>query len=234
MSFIGDRMKRYERCNDSYLPRRIPVIIRVDGKAFHTIVKKYFGKGWSASFSDAMIEVAKKMQHEIQGCNFCYSQSDEISFLLTDYKTIDTDAWLGYCLQKLVSISSALASSIFMYYLNNETTHARTVNEPICFDSRAFSLPMDDVCNYFIWRQLDAERNAISFTGREHFSAKQLHKKSSKEIRLMLNKEGVELYDFPTIRKRGFCIIDGEVDLNIPEFTTERSYIEKHVYVRED
>ena len=218
-----------------YLPRRIPVIIRVDGKAFRTAIRKYFGKGWSSSFSDTMIEVAKKMQREIQGCNFCYSQSDEISFLLTDYRTIDTDAWLGYNLQKLVSISAALASSIFIREVSNEFTLSQiNLNFPICFDSRAFSLPMDDVCNYFIWRQLGAERHAISFAGREHFSTKQLHKKSSKEIRLMLNKEGIEFYDFSTIRKRGFCIIDGEVDLNIPEFTTERSYIENYVYIRED
>ena len=38
---LGDRMKRYENVNRTYLTRRTPVIIRVDGKAFHTFTKAF-------------------------------------------------------------------------------------------------------------------------------------------------------------------------------------------------
>lgn len=36
---LGDRMKAYENISRTYLPRRIPVIIRLDGKAFHTFTR---------------------------------------------------------------------------------------------------------------------------------------------------------------------------------------------------
>ena len=32
---LGDRMKSYENITRTYLPSRVPIIIRIDGKAFH-------------------------------------------------------------------------------------------------------------------------------------------------------------------------------------------------------
>lgn len=228
---IGDRMKNYEKCSELHLPKRIPVIIRVDGRAFHSVTKKYFGKEWSFEFTRIMTEVALGIQKEIQGCKFAYGQSDEISFLLTDYFTTKTEPWFSYDLRKLVSVSASLASSMFTEELSKHYFY----NSFISFDSRAFSIPQDDVCNYFIWRQIDATRNAILFAGHENFSQKQLHGKSCNEIQEMLFQEkDINFNYFQTIRKRGFCIIDGEVDMNIPIFTKDREYIEKWVYVRED
>ena len=225
---IGNRMKRYEQQTEYLLTRRIPVILRIDGRAFHTITRKRFGKNWSREFVDQMIETAEIVMQDIQGCIFCYSQSDEISFLLTDYKTIRTDAWFGYDLRKIISISASLASSTFSRLYGGKE---------ITFDSRAFSLPKDEVCNYFIWRQIDATRNAIQMAGREHFSHKQLLNKSCKEIQEMLFKEhGINFNNYPDVRKRGFCIVNDKPDLKIPIFSRDgyRNYIEKFVNVRED
>lgn len=222
---IGDRMKRYERVSEFCLPRRIPVIIRIDGRAFHTITRQRFGKNWSMEFVEQMIEMAIYVQSDIQGCNFCYSQSDEISFLLTDYSTIQTEGWFGYDLRKLISISASLASGYF----------SKLYGKEISFDSRAFSIPQDEVCNYFIWRQIDATRNAIQMAGREHFSHKQLHLKSCNEIQEMLFKDkNINFNDYLIIRKRGFCAINKTADKEIPIFIQDRNYIEKYVYIRED
>ena len=222
---IGDRMKVYESVTEYHLTRRVPVIIRIDGRAFHTITRKRFSKNWSSEFVEQMIEVAKTVVEDIQGCKFCYSQSDEVSFLLTDYRTISTSPWFDYDLRKLVSISSSLAASVF----------SRIYGKNVCFDSRAFNMPQDDVCNYYIWRQIDATRNAIQMAGREHYSHKQLHLKSCDEIQEMLFKEkGINFNDYPVIRKRGFCIINGNLDDNIPIFTQDRKYIETFVDIRED
>lgn len=222
---IGIRMKKYERCSEYILPKRIPVIIRIDGRAFHSITRKRFGKNWSMEFTEQMIETAKVVSKEIQGCDFCYSQSDEINFLLTDYRTINTDGWFDYDTRKLISISASLASSVF----------SRIYGKNISFDSRCFSLPKDDVCNYFIWRQLDATRNAIQMAGREYFSHKQLYKKSCNEIQEMLYQNyKINFNDYPVIRKRGFCILNGNLDNNIPIFSKDREYIEWYVNIRED
>ncbi len=222
---IGNRMKRYERVSEFVLPKRIPVIIRIDGKAFHTFTRK-FGKHWNEQFVNCMIEVAKGVQAEIQGCNFCYSQSDEISFLLTDYKTIRTDSWFGYDLSKLISISASLASSIMS---------SCNMGDIVSFDSRAFSIPQDEVCNYFIWRQTDATRNAIQMAGREYFSHKQLNEVTCNEVQEMLFQEkGINFNDYSVVRKRGFCTINKGVDLEIPIFTKDRNYVEQFVNIRED
>jgi len=239
---IGNRMKEYEKITEYHLTRRVPVIIRVDGRAFHTITRRRFGKQWSMEFVEQMREASQFTMKDIQGCDFCYSQSDEVSFLLTDYRTIRTDAWFGYDLRKIISISASLMSSVF----------SRIYGKNVCFDSRAWSIPQDEVCNYFIWRQIDATRNAIQMAGREYFSHKQLENKCCNEIQEMLFQEhGVNFNDYPVVRKRGFCIkrfkvyeltIEKceplgekyEVDLNIPIFTQDREYIEQFVDIRED
>ena len=222
---IGNRMKDYERCSEYILPKRIPVILRIDGRAFHTITRRRFGKNWSMEFTEQMIETAKTVQEDLQGCEICYSQSDEISFLLTDYKTIRTNPWFGYDLRKMISISASLASSVF----------SQLYGKNVCFDSRAFSMPQDDVCNYFLWRQIDATRNAIQMAGREHFSPKQLFKKSCNDIQEMLFQElQINFNEYPTIRKRGFCLLGKTEDREIPIFSQNREYIENHVYVRQD
>jgi tRNA(His) 5'-end guanylyltransferase len=221
---IGDRMKNYESVCAWTLTRRIPVILRIDGRAFHTLTRKQFGRKWSIQFVEQMVEVAEALCKDIQGCNFCYCQSDEISFLITDYRTISTDAWFGYDARKMISISASLASSVF----------SRKYDCNVCFDSRVFSIPQDEVANYFIWRQIDATRNAIQMAGREQYSHKELNNKSCNEIQEMLFKKGINFDKYPTVRKRGFCLIDGKINMEIPIFTKDRQFIEKHVFVRED
>lgn len=222
---LGDRMKGYEQNHHSTLTKRIPVILRCDGRAFHTITRKYFKKGYDENFVSIMVEVAKYLQTKIQGCSLVYCQSDEISCLLTDYRTIKTSGWFDYDLNKVNSISASLCSSKFTQLTNH-----------LCeFDARAFTVPNDDVCNYFLWRQQDATRNAIQMAGREYFSQKQVHQKNTNEIQEMLFQEHqINFSKYPTIRKRGFCVVDGEVDYEIPIFSQDRGYIEKFVNIRED
>jgi tRNA(His) guanylyltransferase len=222
---IGKRMKEnYEYTTRFFLPRRIPVIIRVDGRSFHTLTRKLFGKKWSEDFTNIMIEVSKKVSREIQGCDFCYCQSDEISFLLTDYKTINTECWFKYNISKIVSISAALATCEFAKHVDKDAT----------FDSRAFSMPQDEVCNYFLWRQQDASRNSLAMSAQECYSHKQLYKKSTSDMNEMLFQKGINYNDFSTIRKRGFCIVNNELDKEIPIFSKDRNYVEQHVFVKED
>ena len=222
---IATRMKQYEQVTEYHLTRRIPVILRIDGRAFHSVTRKRFEKKWSLDFTYHMASMTKNLVEEIQGCDFAYVQSDEVSFLLTDYNTITTEPWFGYDLRKIVSISSALASSIF----------SRLYNQTVCFDSRAFSLSQDEVCNYFIWRQQDATRNAIQMAGREYFSHKQLHLKNCNQIQEMLFQEkGINFNDYPIIRKRGVAVIKKKIDKYIPIFTQDREYIEQFVNVRKD
>jgi len=226
-SDLAKRMKAYEGVSQKYLMKRVPVIVRVDGKAFHTLTRKHFRKrGFDWSFSSMMSEVASTVMEEMQGCDFCYSQSDEISFLLTDYRTIRTSPWFDYRIDKLNSITAALASVSF----------SRLINDAVCFDCRCFNLPKDDVCNYFIWRQKDAIRNAVQMCGQERFSKRELHGKSCIEIKDMLfSCKGIDFDELSDRQKQGFCIHGKDrVFLGTALFSENRELVEKFVNVRED
>ena len=110
---LGDRMKDYyESRSKTRLTRRMPVIIRLDGKAFHTFTKG-FKKPFDMIMVKAMQETMKYLCENIQGCVLGYTQSDEITLVLVDYNKLDTDAWFDYDVQKLCSVSASMATLIF-------------------------------------------------------------------------------------------------------------------------
>lgn len=228
MQTINDRMKHnYEEVSKTRLTRKTPVIIRLDGKAFHTFTKG-LKRPYDTIFHDTMNATMKYLCEHIQGCKLGYTQSDEITLLLTDFDTITTDAWFDYEVQKMCSISASMATLAFNkafreFYekyaekdLDSDSETSSEVWEYIkiltdkldqaMFDSRCFNIPEDEVVNCFIWRQQDATRNAIQMLGQTYFSPKELHKKKSNEIQdmLMLQK-GINFNDMPTEFKRGVC-----------------------------
>ena len=110
---LGDRMKEnYENRAKTYLVRRMPVIIRLDGKAFHTFTKA-FKKPYDEIFHNTMNATMQYLCENIQGCKVGYTQSDEITLLLTDYDTLTTDAWFGYGVQKMCSVAASMATLAF-------------------------------------------------------------------------------------------------------------------------
>lgn len=186
MKNLGDRMKAYENVSRYCLTRRTPVIIRVDGRAFHTFLrgtKKPFDNGFIVAMSTAAQMLAK----EIQGFKLAYVQSDEASFLLTDYDKIDTQGWFDYNLSKIISISAAKMSTVFNLYCLKSRLQVKGVG---IFDSRAFNIPKEEVANYFLWRAKDWQRNSLSMYARSFFSHKELMNKSSSEIHEMLYQIG--------------------------------------------
>lgn len=245
---LGDRMKEYESLPASRLMRKMPVIIRMDGKAFHTITRG-MEKPYDKSLSHCMHEAAKYVCSNIQGAKVAYVQSDEISILIMDNQSLKADSWFNYELPKMLSISAAMASVAF--FKEALKIDLKINNLPV-FDSRAWNLPEHEVANYFIWRQKDATRNSINSLGQAHFSHKQLQNKNIDEVQDMLFKEkGINWNDCPIEQKRGVCVyktsVLGEgfnpktqekvpairhewvVDYNIPVFTQDRDYIEKYL-----
>ena len=109
---LGERMKEYEMQSRTRLLRRVPVIIRLDGKAFHT-----WTRGLDRPFDRNLMHIMQKTMlalcEQIQGCVLGYTQSDEITLALVDYKTLETSAWFDYNIQKCVSVSASMATMAF-------------------------------------------------------------------------------------------------------------------------
>ena len=109
---LGDRMKYYEYVTRNYLTRKLPVICRIDGKAFHSFtrgLKKPFDEIFIKSMQDTM----KYLCENVQGCVLGYTQSDEITLVLVDYQDRDSCAWFDNNIQKMVSVSASMATLAF-------------------------------------------------------------------------------------------------------------------------
>ena len=251
---LGDRMKTYENVSRTYLPRRLPVIIRIDGRAFHTFTKG-FQRPFDPVLANAMHDTAAALCKEISGAKLAYTQSDEISILITNNDTIDTQPWFNNNLQKLVSLSAAIATLSFNnafdkhygeWMVNSTLEELDTYNtayqraaDSATFDSRAFVVPPDEVCNYFIWRQQDAVRNSIQMAAQAVYSHKQLDHKNQAEMQEMLFQKGINWNDYAVWQKRGICVVKTvyettgfttwEPDIHTPIFTQNREYIERFI-----
>lgn len=224
---LGDRMKsNYEDRAQTFLLRRMPVIIRLDGRAFHTLTRGC-DRPFDESLSNCLEGTALWLCREVQGTKCIYLQSDEISLLLTDFDKLDTMAWFDYNIQKVVSVTAGIASARFSQIWGSLAT----------FDSRAFNLPKEEVANYFVWRQKDWIRNSVTMLAQAHFSHKQLHRKCQADMHEMLHSKGVNWADLPERWKNGLFIEsteDGWFVSPAPIFTQDREVIEKHLIPHEE
>ena len=235
---LGKRIKEnYEARARTYLTRRTPVAIRIDGKAFHTFTRD-FAKPFDAILVTTMQRTMKYLCENIQGTVFGYCQSDEITIILQDYATLTTDAWFDYQVQKICSVAASMATMAFnkafkseiektqMEYHFGMTPQCVEYQEEMAnyfktllaaektgamFDARCFNIPKEEVCNLIYWRQLDATRNSIQMVGQASFSHSELQGKSCNDIQdmLMLQK-GINWNNYPTHLKRGSACIKEE------------------------
>lgn len=209
---LGDRMKgQYEDRTRFMLPRRTYTILRLDGKAFHTYtrgLKKPFDNDLFEDMDAAIVQLLP----EIQGAVLAYTQSDEISVLVTDFAKPSTSAWFDGNLQKMVSVASSIMTAEFnqLRRMRHFETQPSFANFSLAFfDCRAFTIPdRIEVMNYFRWRQQDCVRNSVSMVAQANFSHNELHGKGQSDMHEMLHQKGVNwATDFTDGEKNGRVIV---------------------------
>lgn len=258
---IGSRMKEfYENIPKTKLMRRLPVVIRIDGRSFHTFtrnLKKPFDDILIKSMQDTMMYLCKN----IQGCVFGYTQSDEITLILIDYKTLTSSAFFNYEVEKVCSVSASMATKAFnkafrnkssayldeMYekwnWSNEDKNYENALEKCLImeaeFDSRCFNIPKEEVTNLIFWRQSDAFKNSIQMVGRAYFFHTELKNKNLSDIQDMLHeKHGINWNDYPIELKRGSACIKTEegwiIDHEMPILKgDDRHYVDHLIYVGE-
>ena len=232
---LGKRMKEfYEQVPKYRLMRRTPVAIRIDGKAFHT-----FTRGFQKPFDEVLIKsmqnTMKYLCENIQGCVLGYTQSDEITLILVDYKKLNSSAWFDYELQKMCSIAASMATMAFNKFFSEEIrkfdekhkfscmaifnnpeneitrlhdTYWEAYYKGAMFDARCFNIPKKEVTNLLYWRQVDAARNSVQMAARAKFSHNECDNKNQSQLQEMLFQTyGINWNDYPTHMKRGSCCI---------------------------
>lgn len=216
---LEERMKRYENVSRNYLTRRVPVIARIDGKSFHSVTKGLV-KPFDKNVEIAMQLTMQSLCEEVQGCVFGYTQSDEITLVITDYETIITDAWFGYNIQKMASVLASTATFYFNRYfsqsvrkfLDDDSNKVFSSEEDFkqfqryreilmkkletgaLFDARVFSIPKDEVANSLIWGQQDGTRNNIEGAARYFLGANRCMNRTQYQLIEMMKNAGVDYF----------------------------------------
>ena len=138
--------------------------VRIDGRAFHTYTRG-FQKPFDMVLMRSMQDTMQYLCENIQGCVLGYTQSDEITLLLVDYKKLNSAAWFDYEVQKLCSIAASMATMVFnrsfakhveedSYPEKYAEVYQKAMKMGATFDARCFNIPKEEVTNLIYWRSL--------------------------------------------------------------------------------
>lgn len=218
---LGDRMKRYEAVSKTSLVQRMPVILRLDGCHFHTFTKG-FEKPFDMVMMKSMQDTMKYLCENIQGCVFGYTQSDEITLVLVDYKNLNSSQWFDNEVQKMCSVAASMAGMFFTRCFANNVNkdggvdiedtqwnaYMRAIRTGAYFDCRAFNVPKEDVVNCLLWRIRDCVRNSVLSLSQAEFSHKEIQNKNISQLKnMLLENKNINWDSLTAIQKYGsICI----------------------------
>ena len=214
---LEDKCLYYRGLTDYKVQPNSNVIAMVDGRSFSKFVKNKFKLPFDDDFIEMMNETAKYVCENVQGCKFAYVQSDEISFLITDYDTPETDSFFGYRLCKMQSIIASLATAKFnqllaahnlwqnsydkcrfdaegvLYNLRDGIDYIKEM--PLAeFDCKVWSVPSaNDAYAWFLYRQIDCVRNSKQQAAQTYISHKELMGKNvDEQLTLLQESKGID------------------------------------------
>lgn len=194
---LGDRCKAFEAATESTLMPGLPVLVRLDGRAFHTFTRKLERPDTRLveCFHDTVLAIMEDIHADV-----AYHQSDEITL---GWGPQRGDMLFGGRVQKLCSVLAGLTSAAFCSAVLHRFGEDMLARLPH-FDCRVWQVPDNmDLVDVFLWREADAVKNSISSLAQEHFSAKELHGQASMDQLAMLGRAGVRWDLLPDHLKRG-------------------------------
>lgn len=177
---LEDKCLAYRELTDYKLLPNSYVIVMLDGRSFSKNIKNRFKKPFDEDFMGMMNETAKYLCKNVQGCKMAYVQSDEISLLLTD---IGEEMFFGGRLCKILSLTASMATAKFNSLMAKYYKDNCIYTEPLFnFDSKAWNVPtVNDVYAWFLFRQLDCEKNSMQQFAQTYCTHKELLNKTSAE-----------------------------------------------------
>ena len=187
----GDRMKALESVETSRrFDPALPVYARIDGRGFSKFTRG-MDRPFDTKMLDSMIGTTKYLVEHTHAA-IGYVQSDEISLVWDGNADPKSEHFFGGKIQKICSVLASMAAARFAteYLANFGEVSAKCPH----FDCRVVQMPdQTEAANMLLWREIDARKNSVSMLARHHFSHRELHKKSSKEMLTMLADRSVRM-----------------------------------------
>jgi tRNA(His) guanylyltransferase len=201
---LDRRMRVFETAHDHSVLPGLHMVARIDGRSFSHLTRVVLGlvEPYDLHLRDCMVAT---LHHLVRDTGFSilygYTQSDELNLLFRR-----DEALFGRKLRKLLSVLAGEASARFSLELGQLGV----------FDARISQLPtIDNVVDYFVWRQEDAHRNALNghsywllrgqgLSDRE--ATNKLEGVSVTERNELLFRHGKNFNDIPTWQRRGSAV----------------------------
>ena len=239
---LGDLMKDYEIYSTMKVPKNSNIIIRLDGRKFHSLARALkLEKPYDDNFYNVITNVCLDIFNQFAP-KFIYTFSDEISILL------DEIPFSGR-VEKINSVFASVASSSFTYYLlhdysnefdlKNLSDNERNIVFPLSFDSRVIPIDYSSISDYFKWRQDECWRNCINGYGiwalKKEYDSEEANERinglKSSDIHDLLFERGIGVYkrsweiegfnpvkQEKTVSTRSEVYVDYELDIFNQEF----------------
>ena len=226
---LSDRIKLYENTYRQVFPPNSWIIIRLDGKGFHTWTRglTQFNEGLSNTFISTAVSVVDSI---FSNALLAYGQSDEVTIVLSP--VYDPAQYMfGAKHDKLVSVSSSAFTAAFNS-CKNEYADLRS-KPPAIFDSRVFAVPsVDEVINTLLFRQQDAVRNSVQSLARTLASHKECHGLDSSGLQDLCHERGTNWNDLAPKWKRGWTLVKRQVTIDPAQYHGPIEYRPTEPYAR--
>lgn len=196
---LGDRMKSYEahECGRQFIPL-LPIYARLDGRGFSKFTKG-MDRPFDTRMSQAMIDVTRYLV-QATGAVCGYTQSDEIS-LAWEHDDYRKGRFFDGKVQKMVSVLPAMAAAKFNRLIRGWEPYDDRLP---AFDCRVIQMPNRvEIANMFLWRALDASKNAVSMAAQHHFSHKSLQGQKRSDMLLRMAAKGINFEAYPSEFRHG-------------------------------
>ena len=213
---LKDKCYFYQKRRNYLVDTDKYVIAHIDGRSFSKMIKNKFEKPFDEQFVYMMNETACYLASNVQGVQFAYVQSDEISLIIKKTEP-NGDIFFGGRLCKMQSIIASLATAKFNqlmtvynitknnYFFSREDT-ADTLydivdavdvitNSPLYqFDCKVWDVDnANDAMAWLLFRNIDCIRNSKQQTAQTYLSHKELvglH--TDEQIALLKERHGID------------------------------------------
>ena len=221
---LKDKCEYFRSLTDYKLLPNSYVIAMLDGRSFSKLIKNKYKKPFDERFMGYMNSVAEYLCKNIQGAKLAYVQSDEISILITDFDSPETDSPFGYRICKLQSILASMASGKFNQLVAIDAlkdSRQDYENLPFSdpwecvelmklaeFDCKVWNAPdWNTAFCHFLWRQNDCTRNSKQQAAQTYLPHNELMgRNTDKQIELLKEKCCIDWNDYSDGEKYGRLI----------------------------
>lgn len=217
MSFnsLRERQKSYEEAYDHKLLRRVPVMIRVDGANFTRFCRD-LQKPYEPLILEALAQSMLISISDMSGAIFGYAQSDEITFVLRNDQSLESDPWHDNKIQKISSRTASMVTENFNEIVKSIDPKLPVVGKAY-FDCICWPMPsIGEVVNNIIDRQKSCINDSVTKSCIKILTNKFGKKTAIKMVKSSSLDEKIDLMyehekivyedDFPSSFRRGIGV----------------------------